>query len=89
MTGKPSSPVRREAVRKRTRPRPAPRRAAHPSGWLMRSRRLVRDFEALPASSEAFIHFSATMLMARRLARTAPGTRPVSPSRQARTTLAA
>jgi transposase len=58
-------------------------------GWLMRSRRLVRDFEALPASSEAFIHFSATMLMARRLARTTPRTRPLSPSRQARTTLAA
>ncbi len=31
-------------------------------GWLMRSRRLVRDFEALPAGSEAFIDFSATML---------------------------
>ncbi|MFF4796669.1 IS5 family transposase, partial [Streptomyces sp. NPDC001276] len=40
-------------------------------GWLMRSRRLVRDFETLPASSEAFIYFSQAMLMNRRLARPA------------------
>jgi transposase len=40
-------------------------------GWLMRSRRLVRDFETLPASSEAFIYFSQAMLMSRRLARPA------------------
>jgi transposase len=38
-------------------------------GWLLRSRRLVRDFEMLPASSEAFIYFSQAMLMSRRLAR--------------------
>ncbi|GAA3814999.1 IS5 family transposase [Streptomyces chiangmaiensis] len=42
-------------------------------GWLMRSRRLVRDFETLPGSSEAFIYFSQAMLMSRRLAR--PGSR--------------
>lgn len=41
-------------------------------GWLMRSRRLVRDFETLPASSEAFIYFSQAMLMCRRLARRTP-----------------
>ncbi|WP_234025270.1 transposase [Streptomyces sp. MspMP-M5] len=40
-------------------------------GWLMRSHRLVRDFATLPASSEAFIHFSQAMLMSRRLARPA------------------
>ncbi|MFI2346287.1 transposase [Streptomyces sp. NPDC019443] len=40
-------------------------------GWLMRTRRLVRDFETLPASSEAFIYFSQAMLMSRRLARPA------------------
>jgi transposase len=39
-------------------------------GWLLRTRRLARDYETLPASSEAFIYFSASMLMARRLART-------------------
>ncbi|MFI1106207.1 IS5 family transposase [Streptomyces melanogenes] len=55
-------------------------------GWLMRSRRLVRDFETLPASSEAFIYFSLAMLMSRRLARQAP----VPPSaEQARWTVAA
>ncbi|MFE2520975.1 IS5 family transposase [Streptomyces mirabilis] len=45
-------------------------------GWLMRSRRLVRDFETLPASSEAFIYFSAAMLMSRRLARPASRSKP-------------
>jgi transposase len=59
-------------------------------GWLMRSRRLARDYETLPANSEAFIHWSATMLMARRLARTtAPAPRPLSTPRQQKTTLAA
>ncbi|WP_234025210.1 MULTISPECIES: transposase [unclassified Streptomyces] len=45
-------------------------------GWLMRSRRLVRDFETLPASSEAFIYFSAAMLMSRSLARLVPRPKP-------------
>jgi transposase len=57
-------------------------------GWLIRSRRLVRGFEALPASSEAFVHFSVNMLMARRLARTTVS-RPLSSPRQAQPTLAA
>ena len=48
-------------------------------GWLMRSRRLVRDFETLPASSEAFVYFSMAMLMSRRLARTASRTRRERP----------
>lgn len=47
-------------------------------GWLMCSRRLVRDFETLPESSEAFIYWSQTMLMSRRLARTTRTTVPVS-----------
>jgi len=47
-------------------------------GWLMRSRRLVRDFETLPASSEAFIYWSQIMLMSRRLARSGHTTRPVT-----------
>ncbi|MDJ0467143.1 IS5 family transposase [Streptomyces sp. H27-C3] len=42
-------------------------------GWLMRSRRLARDFETLPSSSEAFIYFSLAMLMSRRLARRPAG----------------
>lgn len=37
--------------------------------WLMRSRRLARDYETLPATSEAMILWSMTMLMSRRLTR--------------------
>jgi transposase len=36
--------------------------------WLMRSRRLVRDYETLPAMHEAMVLWSMTMLMAGRLA---------------------
>ncbi len=36
-------------------------------GWLMLHRRLARDYEALPARSEAVIHIAMTELMARRL----------------------
>jgi transposase len=35
-------------------------------GWLMLHRRLVRDYEALPARSEAMIHLAMSDLMARR-----------------------
>lgn len=38
-------------------------------GWLMRSRRLARDYETLPTSSEALALWSMTMLMGRRLTR--------------------
>ncbi len=37
-------------------------------GWLLRSRRLSRDFERRCDSSEAMILWSMTMLMTRRLA---------------------
>ncbi|MFF7971581.1 hypothetical protein [Streptomyces sp. NPDC007905] len=37
--------------------------------WLMRSRRLARDYETRPESSEAAVLWSTTMLMGRRLAR--------------------
>ncbi|MGI5142742.1 IS5 family transposase [Streptomyces sp. CA-106110] len=36
-------------------------------GWLMLHRRLTRDYETLPARSEAMIHLAMTELMARRL----------------------
>ncbi|MGT2525823.1 transposase [Streptomyces nojiriensis] len=39
---------------------------------LMRSRRLVRDFERSTGSTEAVVYWSATMLMTRRLARPRP-----------------
>lgn len=37
--------------------------------WLFRSRRLVRDYETLPAVHEQMVLWSMTMLMTRRLAR--------------------
>ncbi|MYX37022.1 MULTISPECIES: IS5 family transposase [unclassified Streptomyces] len=37
--------------------------------WLMRSRRLARDYETRTDSSEAMIHWSMSMVMSRRLAR--------------------
>ena len=36
-------------------------------GWLMFHRRLARDYETLPARSEAMIHLAMTDLMVRRL----------------------
>ncbi|MFE5550014.1 IS5 family transposase [Streptomyces sp. NPDC056534] len=36
-------------------------------GWLMNHRRLARDYEALPARSEAMIHVAMISLMTRRL----------------------
>jgi hypothetical protein len=46
--------------------------------WLMRSRRLVRDYETLPAMHEAMVLWSTTMLMSSRLAgrRSAAFSRP-------------
>jgi transposase len=48
---------------------PIPKRRAveRAYGWLMLHRRLARDYETLPARSEAMIHLAMTDLMARRL----------------------
>ncbi|MFE5511723.1 IS5 family transposase [Streptomyces sp. NPDC056529] len=48
-----------------------PRRwvAVRTFAWLMHSRRLARDYETLPASSEAVIRWSMVTRMSRRLAR--------------------
>jgi len=37
-------------------------------GWLMHCRRLTRDYEKLPETSEAFIHLAMIRIMVRRLA---------------------
>jgi transposase len=48
---------------------PLPRRwtVERTYGWLMFHRRLARDYETLPARSEAMIHLAMTDLMGRRL----------------------
>ena len=48
-------------------------------GWLMRCRRLGRDYERLPATSEAFIKWAMIGVMTRRIAPT-PGRRPWHPN---------
>ncbi|MFG2525137.1 transposase [Streptomyces sp. NPDC048527] len=40
--------------------------------WLIHRRRLVRDYECLPVTSEAMVMWSMTMPMGRRLARRPP-----------------
>ena len=50
-------------------------------GWLMRCRRLARDHERLPATSEAFIKWSMIGIMTRRIA-PAPGRRPWQPQHE-------
>ena len=37
-------------------------------GWLMGYRRLVRDYELLPETSETFIYIAMIRIMVRRLA---------------------
>jgi transposase len=45
-------------------------------GWLMRHRRLVRDYERRPEHHEAMVLWANVMIMTRRLARQATGTPP-------------
>ena len=69
MIGKPSSPVRREAARKRTSPGwHLAARPTHPS-WITRHRRTVRDYERLPAHHETYVYWAMIIVMTRRLAR--------------------
>lgn len=44
--------------------------------WLMRTRRLARDYETRPASSQAMILWPTTMICGRRLARLTPARTP-------------
>ena len=70
MIGKPSSPVRREAARKRTSP--GWHLAARPTqpAWISTHRRCTRDYERLPASHEAMVLWAMIALMTQRLAQT-------------------
>jgi transposase len=45
-------------------------------GWLMRHRRLVRDYERLPEHHEAMVLWATVMIMTRQLARHTTGTQP-------------
>jgi len=45
-------------------------------GWLMRHRRLVRDYERLPAHHEAMVLWATTMIMTRQLVRHTTGSPP-------------
>jgi transposase len=46
-------------------------------GWLLRYRRLVRDYERRPAHHEAMVYWATIMIMTRRLARYETGIAPV------------
>jgi transposase len=46
-------------------------------GWLMRYRRLARDYERTTASSEAMIYWATVIIMTRRLARYETGQPPI------------
>ncbi|MGW3819013.1 hypothetical protein ACWEC7_35465, partial [Streptomyces sp. NPDC005046] len=52
-------------------PRQAPHRAADPTAWLGRCRRLSKDYEYLRLCSENAIYLTMAMLLVRRLARSA------------------
>ncbi|MGW2052271.1 hypothetical protein ACWCPF_45305, partial [Streptomyces sp. NPDC001858] len=51
--------------------RRAPRRAADPTAWLGRCRRLSKDYEYLRVCSENAIYLAMAMLLVRRLAKSA------------------
>jgi hypothetical protein len=69
MIGKPSSPVRREAVRKRTSPRLAPRRAADPSAWYHGMKRLRIRWERRDDIHEAFLALASCIITYRHVKR--------------------
>jgi hypothetical protein len=74
MIGKPSSPVRREAARKRTRytgtsPRGRPISLDH------RAPPPARDYERHTAVAEAMVRWAAINTITRRIARKGPATR--------------
>lgn len=69
MTGKPSCPVRREAVRKRTCHGQAPRRAADPTAWLHQFKRLRTRYERRADLHQGLLELAASIICLRRLQR--------------------
>nr|CEL13508.1 Mobile element protein [Kibdelosporangium sp. MJ126-NF4]CTQ99193.1 Mobile element protein [Kibdelosporangium sp. MJ126-NF4] len=67
MIGKPSSPVRREAARKRTSPTLAPRCAADPSAWLFGYHRLTIRYDRHANHFCAFLTLAATLTCYKKL----------------------
>jgi transposase len=67
MIGKPSSPVRREAARKRTSPTLAPRCAADPPSWLLRFKRLGLRYDRTERTTLALLTLACTVINVRRL----------------------
>ena len=67
MIGKPSCPVRREAVRKRTSPGLAPRCTADPSAWTFNYRRLGTRYERHGANFCAFLTLAAALTCFKKL----------------------
>lgn len=54
-------------------------RVERPFAWLLRTRRLSRDYETLPDTAEAMITWSMTMVMTRRPGRARAGRPPTAP----------
>ncbi len=69
MIGKPSSPVRREAARKRTSLRLTPRCAAHPSAWYYGMKRLRIRWERRDDIHEAFLGLATCIICYRHVRR--------------------
>ncbi|HET7246331.1 MAG TPA: hypothetical protein VFJ07_15980 [Streptosporangiaceae bacterium] len=61
-------------------PRLAPRRAAHPSAWITRHRRTVRDYERLAAHHETYVYWAMIIVITRRLARQPAAASPLPAS---------
>jgi hypothetical protein len=67
MIGKPSSPVRREAARKRASPRLAPRRAADPTAWMNGYGKLRRCTERNAKIVDFYLYLAAALVVIRQL----------------------
>jgi hypothetical protein len=67
MIGKPSSPVRREAARKRASPRLAPRRAADPTSWMNGYGKLRRCTERDASIVDFYLYLAAALVTIRQL----------------------